>query len=168
MDPIAERNPSLEESPRFREPVRRRDFLGLAAIWTTVVAFAGALVGAMRLPMPSVFPESNPSVKIGPPDQFPKGSVTQIPSINVWVFHDDKGLAAVSAICTHLGCVTNRDQTSGEFRCPCHGSVFDAHGRIIRGPAPKPLNWLAMDLAPDGQVVVNQWEFVEADNRLAV
>jgi cytochrome b6-f complex iron-sulfur subunit len=161
-------HPPLEQSERFRPPPKRRDFLGLAAAWTTVVAFVGALVGSMRLPMPAVFPESSAQVKIGPPEDFPKGSVVAIKNLNAWVFHDDGGLYVISAICTHLGCVTARDAQSGVFHCPCHGSVFGPDGELIAGPAPKPLNWLAASVAPDGQVVVDQWQTVPLGTRLAV
>lgn len=43
----------------------------------------------------------------------------------------------VSATCTHLGCVPNTVDNAPEgWFCPCHGSVFDMTGRILRGPAP--------------------------------
>jgi len=44
----------------------------------------------------------------------------------------------VIGICTHLGCIPNRDNTGqpGGYLCACHGSVYDASGRILRGPAP--------------------------------
>jgi ubiquinol-cytochrome c reductase iron-sulfur subunit len=44
----------------------------------------------------------------------------------------------VIAICTHLGCIPNRDNVgqAGGYLCACHGSVYDASGRIMRGPAP--------------------------------
>lgn len=44
----------------------------------------------------------------------------------------------VIGICTHLGCVPipNSGIIPGGFYCPCHGSHFDASGRIRRGPAP--------------------------------
>lgn len=47
----------------------------------------------------------------------------------------------VIAICTHLGCIPNRDNSgqAGGYLCACHGSVYDASGRIMRGPAPKNL-----------------------------
>jgi len=43
----------------------------------------------------------------------------------------------VIGICTHLGCVPNK-VTDG-WLCPCHGSVYDNSGRVLRGPAPKNL-----------------------------
>lgn len=42
----------------------------------------------------------------------------------------------VSANCTHLGCIPKVVDTKPEgWFCPCHGSVFDMTGRILRGPA---------------------------------
>lgn len=47
-----------------------------------------------------------------------------------------KNWVIVSANCTHLGCIPNVvDQQAEGWNCPCHGSVFDMTGRIIRGPA---------------------------------
>ena len=161
-----EKHTPLAASPRFSPPPTRRDFLGLAAAWTAVAAFVAAAIGAMRLPMPTVFPESNPTVKIGPPDVFPKGSATHLPHLNIWVYRDDGGLFAISSICTHLGCIAAREGDSGEFRCPCHGSVFNADGKVAAGPAPSGLNWLALSIAPDGQVVVDQRQTVPAGTRM--
>lgn len=47
----------------------------------------------------------------------------------------------VIGICTHLGCIPNRDNAAepGGYLCACHGSVYDASGRILRGPAPENL-----------------------------
>jgi ubiquinol-cytochrome c reductase iron-sulfur subunit len=43
----------------------------------------------------------------------------------------------VIGVCTHLGCVPNK--SDGGWFCPCHGSVYDASGRIVKGPAPENL-----------------------------
>ena len=44
----------------------------------------------------------------------------------------------VVGVCTHLGCIPNRDGNKG-WLCPCHGSEYDNSGRVIRGPAPRNL-----------------------------
>ena len=57
----------LQTSKRFQAPLEeRRDFLGLASLWSAGVALAIGLLGALRLPVPAVFPESNSRVKLGP------------------------------------------------------------------------------------------------------
>ena len=69
------------------------------------------------------------------------------------ILHDEEGFAAVSAVCTHLGCIVA--QTSDGFECPCHGSRFGPEGRVTQGPAPSPLTWYEVSLAPDGQIIVD-------------
>jgi cytochrome b6-f complex iron-sulfur subunit len=57
---------------------------------------------------------------------------------------------AFSAVCTHMGCTVAPGE--GEFRCPCHGSVYDeATGKNVSGPAPKPLAKVDVEVV-DGQV----------------
>lgn len=59
--------------------------------------------------------------------------------------------ACFSAICTHAGCTV---QAAGaQFRCPCHGSVYDAKtGAVINGPAPRPLSEIPVRVRK-GQIV---------------
>jgi menaquinol-cytochrome c reductase iron-sulfur subunit len=45
-----------------------------------------------------------------------------------------------SPICTHLGCAYNWNEERSRFECPCHNSVFDIEGRVVSGPAPRPLD----------------------------
>ena len=49
-------------------------------------------------------------------------------------------IEAVSAICTHTGCLVQR-VTNG-FGCPCHKSAFDEEGKPTSGPALRPLDRL--------------------------
>lgn len=54
-----------------------------------------------------------------------------------------------------------------EFRCPCHGSVFNGDGSNREGPAPAPLIWYALEISPDdGQLVVNGARQVDKNFRL--
>jgi cytochrome b6-f complex iron-sulfur subunit len=160
-------NENLQSSRRFEKPVERRDFLGVTAIATTVGAIGVAALGAARLPMPSVFPESNSRVKLGPVERFLSTQITAVPDQRLWIYVDGEGLFAISAVCTHLGCLVSSNGNEGFF-CPCHGSRFDARGRVTGGPAPKPLMYLELTLSPDGQLVVDKQKTVGASERLKV
>ncbi len=46
---------------------------------------------------------------------------------------------ALSAVCTHLGCIVKWVDESEEFLCPCHGGRFSSVGQVLGGPPPEPL-----------------------------
>lgn len=56
------------------------------------------------------------------------------------VWDGQTGVHALSATCTHLGCLVRWDAPSTRFRCACHGGVFDAQGQVVEGPPPRPLD----------------------------
>jgi cytochrome b6-f complex iron-sulfur subunit len=60
---------------------------------------------------------------------------------------------ALSAVCTHLGCIVQWQSDKGEFLCPCHGGRFSARGEVLGGPPPKPLPSLPVAAKGD-QIVV--------------
>ncbi len=157
----------IHTAERFKPKQTRRDFLGLAAAWSAVVAFAMAMLGAMRLPMPSVFPESSSRIKLGPPDRYALGTAQYFPKHRLWLFRTDEGFHAVSSVCTHLGCVANRTADGG-YECPCHGSKFDETGRVLGGPAPKGLVWIELGVSPEGQLTADLFKEVKPGTRFAV
>jgi menaquinol-cytochrome c reductase iron-sulfur subunit len=52
----------------------------------------------------------------------------------------DNSVVAYGPQCTHLGCAYHWDETKSEFICPCHNSFFAIDGKLISGPAPRPLD----------------------------
>jgi cytochrome b6-f complex iron-sulfur subunit len=142
----------MSDTPRPNE--ERRDFLAGAAFWTTLGTLGFAALGIARMPKPGVFPGQSSVLKIGTPGEYPVSSEPQrVPGQNLFVLHDAEGFAALGAVCTHLGCIVAASPSG--FDCPCHGSKFGPDGRVIQGPAPSPLAWYEMSLAPDGQIVVD-------------
>jgi cytochrome b6-f complex iron-sulfur subunit len=134
-------------------PASRRSFLSLAALTSFVAALGTAVAGILRLPNPAVLPGPARRFKLGPPEEFAVGSETAFAEQNLVLFRDSEGFYAISTTCTHLGCTVARSREG--FTCPCHGSRFDANGRVTGGPAPRPLPWLEVSRAADGTLVVN-------------
>jgi glycine/D-amino acid oxidase-like deaminating enzyme/nitrite reductase/ring-hydroxylating ferredoxin subunit len=68
------------------------------------------------------------------------GAVMREGAGKVAIFRDEAGeLHRHSAICTHLGCIVGWNKAASTWDCPCHGSRFDAYGRVVNGPASKNL-----------------------------
>jgi glycine/D-amino acid oxidase-like deaminating enzyme/nitrite reductase/ring-hydroxylating ferredoxin subunit len=64
------------------------------------------------------------------------GAVVRIGRRPVAAFRDDDGtVRAVSAVCTHLGCLVAFNPAERTWDCPCHGSRFSTDGAVLEGPA---------------------------------
>jgi len=100
--------------------VNRRDFLDTLAIGSLIGAGAMAFIGAIQLPLPKVLNEPPSQFKIGFPTDFLVNSFKTISERNVFILRDEEGFRALSAICTHLGCIVTKMEWG--FNCPCHGS----------------------------------------------
>lgn len=62
------------------------------------------------------------------------------------VYRDETGaVAAVSATCTHLGCLVAFNDAEKTWDCPCHGSRFALDGAVLHGPAVDPLEPLSVE-----------------------
>jgi cytochrome b6-f complex iron-sulfur subunit len=62
----------------------------------------------------------------------------------------------INAICTHLGCVVPWNAAENKFMCPCHGSQYDATGKVVRGPAPLSLALAHAEMVDD-KVSLTPW-----------
>jgi Rieske Fe-S protein len=71
------------------------------------------------------------------------------------VWDGDRTIRALSATCTHLGCQVRWEAKDKKFRCPCHGGVYAADGRVLEGPPPRPLDTIEARIDPaDTSVLV--------------
>jgi len=71
----------------------------------------------------------------------------------VFLVREEAGYYALSARCTHLGCILNYDEPSKRFRCPCHRSVFALSGKWLSGPAEKDLQRLPLSVKGNKDMV---------------
>jgi len=143
----------------------RRDFLALlgrGALWATasitVVAVLRYLSFTEPTP-PQVFVLDEPSA-------YPLNSTTPVAEGRAFIKHDERGLYAINATCTHLGCLVKSAQAG--FECPCHGSQFTANGAVTNGPATASLNYSALSIDSEGKVVVDLSQTVGAELRVEV
>ncbi|GIU78584.1 MAG: Tat pathway signal sequence domain protein [Bryobacteraceae bacterium] len=133
------------------EPMPRRDWLGLGALWTMAASFLFATIGMMRLPKAAVLPSPSKKFKVALPETLAAGEPFIPPGRSVALFRDAEGVFAISMVCTHLGCIVK--PSADGFECPCHGSRFSAGGEVTKGPAPKPLPWLQVRVNGDAVIV---------------
>jgi cytochrome b6-f complex iron-sulfur subunit len=92
--------------------------------------------------------------QIGKPDDYPTGTRIAREAERICIVRDGNKLAAISTTCTHLGCSVAISDTG--FACPCHGSRYDQDGVVTGGPAPKPLPWFKVTVAPNGEIEVDK------------
>lgn len=171
------------EEKETETQISRRHFLTYLSGAFIAGGFLLQGVAALRSLFPRILYEPPTKFKVGVPSDFPQG-VRFIPEHRLFIIRNEDRFHSISAICTHLGCTVNladysppKEYTSHagkeisetyEFHCPCHGSKYRENGNVYAGPAPKPLPWFKMYLAPDGQMVVDTNVHVQHEFRLKV
>jgi cytochrome b6-f complex iron-sulfur subunit len=163
--------PPLPKKPA--EDPNRRGFLAgaIVAICTpyyfawSVLTLIGAIwsLAVARFMMPNMIVEPPTKFKIGPPSDYPPGTVSTKwkAERGIWVVntdsYDGRNLVyALASVCTHLGCTPNWLEGEQKFKCPCHGSGFYINGINFEGPAPRPLERVGLRLAEDGSLEVDK------------
>jgi cytochrome b6-f complex iron-sulfur subunit len=141
--------------PRMESEPNRRDFLtrvGLAACATAAVGSGVVTLDYLR---PKVLFEPPTRFRAGSPLDYPEGTVRFNKQQKAYVMGVSGGVFALSAVCTHLGCITRFLSDEKCIACPCHGSRFDLEGNVIHGPAPRALSWLEVQSDAAGNLVVD-------------
>jgi len=145
----------------------RREILNRVGWLATLGTFGGLVGASVRYAIPNVLYEPPLSFRIGRPREYPEG-VEYIADKRIFVIRQGNLIKVVSAVCTHLGCSLQWAGERNRFECPCHGSSFDAAGRVTAGPAQTPLPWFAVSLAADGRLQVDESRPVPFSQTLSV
>lgn len=126
-------------------------------VWSCVVAFLGAwFIAFFRFFLPRTLFEPSTVFKIGPASDYALGIDEKwLQMYRIWVDRRPDRLFVIYARCTHLGCTPDWKPAEHKFKCPCHGSGYDDEGINFEGPAPRPMDRAHIEIAPDGQILVD-------------
>lgn len=136
----------------------RREFFGFAGWGAFLSAIGLGLLAFVRFMFPRVLFEPTPVFKAGKPSDYTDGEVSEKykEEQRVWIIREGGKVYALLAICTHLGCTPRWLPLENKFKCPCHGTGFTKEGINFEGPAPRPLERLAVRLDDEGDLVVDK------------
>jgi cytochrome b6-f complex iron-sulfur subunit len=126
-----------------KKSINRREFLNLA--WLASLGFLTLNLGGMTylFSMPRFKEgEFGGIFTVGSVAELPEAGTPPVnyPKVKLWLSNTEGGVMGIYKVCTHLGCLYNWDTQENIFKCPCHGSQFQANGDYIRGPAPRNLD----------------------------
>lgn len=139
----------------MEQRLTRREWLAtfvkaLAALLT----FVYGIPALVMLIVPAFRRQKTPWVKVGNASEFtagePKAVTLSYQRRDGWVIRtvrstvyvvaaSDGSLKVLSNICTHASCAVRWERDRKAFFCPCHAGYFDASGKVMQGPPPRPL-----------------------------
>jgi cytochrome b6-f complex iron-sulfur subunit len=143
----------------------RRTFLRNAVLGGVGVAAAGVAAGAVAFSWP------NETGVFGSQVVVPRGLVPAVgaPPLkhvagHFLLINNPDGVLAMSWVCKHLGCTVPWLESEGQFHCPCHGSLYDRNGAVVRGPATAPLDLMELRVDPAGNLIVHTGRLTERES----
>lgn len=103
------------------------------------------------------------AITLGTFSQYKAGQIIHRKKERLFVICDSLGLYAISDACTHRGCmVTIKNKT---FECPCHSAAYTLNGKVISGPAQKPLDHYYIYRNKQNVLVVDVTKTVSNESR---
>lgn len=142
----------------LEQPITRRGFLKYVLLGGSAVAAAAGVLApiiAYLWPTKQAASGGGGPIAVGAAADLPvgKGQVYSVANKPVLVVHAADGFHALSAVCTHLGCIVYWDEQRSAIACPCHAALFNINGGVISGPPPAPLQAYQVQVKDD-QILV--------------
>jgi cytochrome b6-f complex iron-sulfur subunit len=146
----------------------RRDFLQITGAIGALLAITAALgAWAALSTSPITLPPNNGGTS-SQTSNLPSGAIanTKDLQVNTPVYFEypssgypnmllkkaDGSMEALSMLCTHTCCQCQYDSSTTDIYCPCHGSIFDQNGSVLRGPAPTNLPSIQLSIDSNGNI----------------
>lgn len=139
---------------------RRRSFLS----WLLGGGFTASIISFVY---PAVKFMSPPSVPEASTNEVAAGKVQDLkpnsgkivkfgsrPALLVRI--NDSEWRAFSAICTHLNCTVQYQDSSRQIWCACHNGYYDLNGKVVSGPPPRPLDEYAVHVRGDEVIIARR------------
>ncbi len=144
----------IDQAKKTTSLTNRRDFMTWLLGGSILISFLTAAWSLIKFITPPKAAPASPTEAqlVASVDEIPRGAGKEVVFGNnpVWVIQDKRGnYRALSAICTHLGCIAEWQQDKQIFFCPCHAGVFDDHGKVISGPPPRSLPEYGLKIKDD-------------------
>lgn len=144
---MARFSPVEREQHEQETEVTRRSFLR-RLMWGSVGLVAALFsYSGLRLFWPNKIRGFGSVIRAGTLDDFPVGSVTRIRDGRFYISRiSENEIIALYWRCPHLGCTVPFEEQQNLFVCPCHGSVYEKTGQNIAGPAPRPMDYMRVEI----------------------
>jgi cytochrome b6-f complex iron-sulfur subunit len=127
--------------------VARRGFIRNATLGSVVLILGLLSGGFLRFFWPNETGDFGSELRVSASDvPEPNGEPFKFNPGKFWLVRNDDGLLALYWKCPHLGCTVPWNTGRHEFVCPCHGSVYDPNGVRVAGPAPRPMDIMAVSI----------------------
>ena len=146
----------LASRPHSSAPLTRRTFLRNTVLGSVAVAALQLTGGLVAFAWPHKTSRFGSKI-IVPRERIPAigAAPLRVRDGRFLLINNDDGLLALYWKCPHLGCTVPWAADEGRFHCPCHGSIYDRHGVLIKGPAPRPMDLMPIETDPAGNLIVD-------------
>jgi Rieske Fe-S protein len=146
---------TAETKPEYYSPTRRAFHIVVFNLLGAIITFALAIPTLLYLFVPGRSRRQSGWVDAGDVSKLETGVPVELSfqqsTVDGWrhltekktawvVKEPDNKVVAFGPLCTHLHCAYHWETQLGQFMCPCHGSYFSIEGKVISGPAPRPLD----------------------------
>lgn len=146
-----------ESDEEVEQKVSRRKFLAIIGGGAAGLTAIGSMLLSGKFLSPNVLMEPPIQFDAGAVENYSPDTVTFNKEQKVFIVRTKDGrFYALSAICTHLGCISNWKAEEKIIACPCHGSKFDIGGKVLEGPAPRSLLRFGILLDENNHLIVNK------------